>query len=194
MPKKLAKRVLSAPVEAPKTSTYKILSCPLFRHMKHSDACTVLRAKGVCRMQCHAYFEFANSNEEAVKATISRYIGSITDHRSRNGLPPEEDLLEYVMPSGDHLCKYCGKSFVHESGLERHLGKKHARLIHEEKQEQTRVETKKKQKQEVAGGISKTGSSGSAGRGRGVTRDAPRAVSGVGRGKKCGSAAQTRGR
>ena len=128
-----------------KDKTYRIIHCPLFKHQKHTDACTVLRAKGVCKMQCHSYFQFAKENEESVAKVIERYAPSIIDHRRRHGLETDVDLVDYVMPAGDHLCKYCGKAFVHEGRLQKHLNTKHRRTLHEEaEKEEKRTEARER--------------------------------------------------
>ena len=124
------KTLLVSPVVTTKPNPYKILGCPLFQHMKHTDVCTVTRAKGVCRMQCQQYFVFANENPEAVKSALERYAPAIADHRRRYELP-EVDLIKYVMPAGENICSYCGKSFVTDTRLHKHVELKHKRMKHE---------------------------------------------------------------
>jgi hypothetical protein len=114
-------------VENAQPKNYAILACPLFQHQKHTDACTVLRAKGVCRVNCHGYFEFANHNPEAIQDVIKKHEAVIQNHRKKYELKIVTDLVAEVMPAGENLCEYCGKAFKAKGRLESHVRKKHKR-------------------------------------------------------------------
>ena len=123
----MAKTKVGDPRSEPRPIPHRTLHCQLFQHQKHSDACIVLRAKGVCRSQCGEFFNFANEHKEAVANIISKHLPAITDHRRRHKLNPDENLLAYVMPKGECICKHCGKSFVQEVRLDKHIKQKHKR-------------------------------------------------------------------
>lgn len=108
---------------------YQVIDCPLFQHKKITDVCTVLRAKGVCKVNCITYFEFAQENREAVGKTIQKYRSMIEEHRKRHELKYEPNLLDVVLPVGDQICEHCGKAFKDKGWLERHQTKKHRREI-----------------------------------------------------------------
>lgn len=109
------------------SKTYAILSCPLFQHMKHTDACTVLRAKGVCKVNCLQYFTFALENKQTVESIIQKHEITIQAHRDKHGLKEITDLVSEVLPAGENLCEFCGKAFKAQGHLARHVQKKHKR-------------------------------------------------------------------
>lgn len=127
----MRKQILKPPENGIRRVSHKhrVIHCPLFHHMKHTDACTVLRAKGVCKTKCESYFRFASENRDSVKFVIEKYAINILDHRRRYELP-EVDLVEYAMPTGKHICSYCGKDFIQEARLKNHVEKKHKRELH----------------------------------------------------------------
>ena len=113
---------------------YKILHCPLFLHQKHSHACIALRAKGVCKVNCKDFFEWAMKNEETIKEILNKHESAIRSYRKSKEIDSQASLLEAVMPKGGKICDFCGKAFKTEGRLKGHRERKHKRQLFQKAQ------------------------------------------------------------
>lgn len=107
---------------------HKNLFCKLYEHQKNTVACVNLRGRRVCRANCAPFFEWANDNHDAVVETANYMKKPILEHLKQQR-SEYTNILENVLPKGNHVCEHCGLAFKRPKALERHLKRKHKREL-----------------------------------------------------------------